>query len=216
MRDFVRQTVCFGDRLQTKRRFVVDDGPLDALRPQGGGGANQVDDVPPGIAVAPLSRVGVQQVSVQRVANELVVEEQVVVAHHASARRLENAMNLRHRLPFGATCRRRLRGDTRHQKSFGPWHDFGSQLDVRGERRFDGLEIGVRPQTRELHDPVIRGRCARCFDVVPEEGIGGFFHAQAMVRAFGGVSSRAPGQCLYGCPGRVVPMAGCPAPDGCP
>ena len=143
--------------------------PLDALRAQGGGGAHHVDQVPPAVAVAPFAGVGVEQVAVQRVADELVVEAQVVVAGHASAGRREALVNLAQRLPFVHALGGALRRDARDQAGFRPRHDVRRQLHIGDERVIDGVQVAIRALAGELHDAVLRRRRAGGLQVVPVE-----------------------------------------------
>jgi hypothetical protein len=52
--------------------FVL--GPYYALGPEVAGRSHQVDEVPSGVAVAPFALIGIEEVAVQEIANELVVE----------------------------------------------------------------------------------------------------------------------------------------------
>ena len=64
---------------------VLARWPLDPRRPQGMGEAQGVDQVPAGVAVLPLTGIGVQQVAEEEVAGDLVVEADAVVAGPAGA-----------------------------------------------------------------------------------------------------------------------------------
>lgn len=80
------QAVRRGEHFQLQRQPAVQLRPLDALRAQGIGGTDHVDQVPAAIAALPLACVGIEEVAVQAVARHFVVEAQGVVAGHAGRR----------------------------------------------------------------------------------------------------------------------------------
>ena len=73
------QAVRRGEHFQLQRQPAVQLRPLDALRAQGIGGTDHVDQVPAAIAALPLAGVGIEEVAVQAVARHFVVEAQGVV-----------------------------------------------------------------------------------------------------------------------------------------
>jgi hypothetical protein len=55
---------------------ILTQRPLNAFRTQGAGCAHHIDDVPAGIAVLPLSRVGIKEIAIQGMARNFVVKAQ--------------------------------------------------------------------------------------------------------------------------------------------
>ena len=64
---------------------VLTQRPLNTLRAQRIGGAHHVDNIPAGIAVLPFPGIGIVEVAVQRIAGDLVIKAQGIVAHAAGA-----------------------------------------------------------------------------------------------------------------------------------
>ena len=60
--------------------FAVFFDPVDAVGAEGAGEADDVEQVPAGAALGPLPSVGVVEVAEKEVADELVVEGNIIVA----------------------------------------------------------------------------------------------------------------------------------------
>ena len=57
--------------------------PSHAIWSGGGTQPHHVNDVPAGVAILPFSLIGIEKVTVQKLAGELVIETYIVIACHA-------------------------------------------------------------------------------------------------------------------------------------
>src|SRR3990167_10092112 len=100
--------LCKAFELEGHAPFLL--GPVDALRPQGVGGAHHIDLVPATVAALPLARIGVEKIAVQTVARHFIVESQGVVAGAAGTWRGQFGVHPSHEIGFGKAL---LSEDTR-------------------------------------------------------------------------------------------------------
>ena len=144
--------------------------PVDAIRTQGAGRPDQVDEIPARVALLPLAGVGVHQVPIQGVAQKLIVETQVVVADDAGPGHSQRRIDLPDRLPFiDALGIDTLRRDARDQARLGARQYLPPETDIGHVGLVDHLEIRVGPAARELHDAVAARMGTRGLQVVPVE-----------------------------------------------
>ena len=144
--------------------------PVDAIRPQCPGQADDVDHVPARVAILPLTCIGIEEVAVQAVAGHLVVEAQRVVTQRASPGPGQFVVDEAKEIGFGRTMLARvLRRDTGYQAGLGLRQQVVGGLCINDQRLADGIEIDVGAQTGELRCTIPRRRRAPGLVVVPIE-----------------------------------------------
>ena len=149
-------------------RFV--HRPLDAVRAQRVAQARQVDQVPARVTVLVLPLVGIAQVAIQRIADELVVETQAVEPGHTGVRLAEQLSDPVQRFELADSFRvGALRRYAGNQGRLRVGQDVVRQGDVGAILIADRIQIHVGAEATELHDPVPTRFGPRSFKVVPVE-----------------------------------------------
>ncbi len=150
---------------------VLARRPPDPVRSQGMGEPQRVDQIPAGIAVAPLARVGIEQVAIEQVARDLVVEAHAVVSDPAGSGDTQlgvdggGKLGLDQPLALGE-----LWGDAGDDAGLGVRKEVGRGTAKEHDRFADLVEIGVRTDRGELRGPVTTRIRAPGLVVVPEKG----------------------------------------------
>ena len=149
--------------------FVVR--PCDAFGAQGVAGADDVEQIPAGIAVLVAVFVGVEEVAVEGVAGDFVVVTDVVEADGASVGLGKFGVNPRSKFGLGhAFLVALLRGDTGNQHGFGRGQVVVGLFAIECDGVGDEVEIGVGADASKLRGAVAGGVDAECFVVVEKEG----------------------------------------------
>ncbi|MCY1429176.1 hypothetical protein D9M71_450830 [compost metagenome] len=169
----VVDTVGGGQALQLEGHPPLGLRPLDPLRTQGVGGAQQVDQVPAAVAALPLAGIGIEEVAVQAVAGDLVVEAQAVVAGRAGAGADQFGVQTGHELGFTESLARQSSGvDAGDQAGHRVRQDVVAGLAIQVERLADLVERLVGTNAGHLQRPVATRVDAGGFVVVPEDACG--------------------------------------------
>ena len=151
---------------------ILAQGPLNTFRTQRPGGAQQVDNVPAGVAVLPLPGIGVVKIAIQGEAGYLVVEAQGVVAHAAGMGLRQLGVNAADKVtlrdPLG---QRGQRADACDQAGLGMGQAVIGGSRVDHQRLANRVQVTVGAQPGELYRAIPGGVGAECLVVVPVEGI---------------------------------------------
>ena len=177
-------TVGGGELFQAEHgQAVFIARPFYALGAQGVAGADDVEQVPAGVAVLVAVFVGVEEVAVEGVAGDFVVVTDVVVAHDAGVGLGKFGANPRGKFGLGhAFLVALLRGDAGNQHGFGRGQVVVGLFAIECDGVGDGVEIGVGADTGKLGGAGAGGVDAECFVVVEEEGgLGHGFLGEVMV-----------------------------------
>ncbi|SVJ66358.1 Uncharacterised protein [Klebsiella pneumoniae] len=163
------QAVRRGEHFQLQRQPAVQLRPLDALRAQGIGGTDHVDQVPAAIAALPLAGVGIEEVAVQAVARHFVVEAQGVVAGHAGRRLRQLGVYPGHEVGLGQPpLGQPLGSDAGDQASHRVGQDIVAGTAIQVHRLADLVQRLVRADPGDLQRPVAARVDAGGFVVVPK------------------------------------------------
>ena len=128
--------------------------------------------------------VGIVKIAPERVARDLVVEGQAVVAHAAGAGHAHLGQNRGDELRLGhAMLQRILRRDAGNQRGLGMAQHVGWRLAVERDGLADDVEVGVGADAGKLGRLVALGVGPEGFVVVPEVGKRGHYAALESVRA---------------------------------
>src|SRR5689334_20871821 len=101
MRAMLHDVIGSGEIFEAKaRRAVLSPRPFDAVRPQRVAHPREIDHVPTRVAVFPLARVRIVEITIEEVTRELVVEAQRVVADGTGSRFRERLVHARGELGF--------------------------------------------------------------------------------------------------------------------
>ena len=144
--------------------------PLDAVRAQRIGGADQIDQIPAAVATLPLAGIGIVEVAVETITCHLVIETQAVVAGAAGAGLRQLSMYSRHELGLGQPLfRQNLRRDAGNPAGCRMRQDIVGGLAIEVERLADFVELLVGAQTGDLQRTIAARVDAGGFVVVPED-----------------------------------------------
>ena len=157
--------------LKTKRGLpVLPHRPLDSFRAQRIRGAEQVDEVPARIAVAPVPCIRIEQIPVEQEAGMLVVEPDRIVPHRAGAGPRKLPMNPVGEFRFGKAMLFEVRRrDAMHQRGFGLRQLVRSGATVAHDRLANDMQVLIGPHARELHRAIPPRLVAGCLVIVPEK-----------------------------------------------
>ena len=133
--------------------------------------SEQIEEIPARIAAAPFAFVGIVEIAIRGVTDELVVEAQRVVADHAGVRHREFLDDAPEQFGFAhAFAQRVLRRDAGDQGGFGRWQKVVGRLAVHDQRLADRIQVVIGAQAGELRDARAARISAEGFQVVPVEG----------------------------------------------
>ena len=157
--------------LKTKRGLsVLSHRPRDAIRAQRIRSAEQVDEVPARIAVAPVPCIRIEQIPVEQEAGMLVVEPDRIVPHRAGAGPHKLPVNPVGEFRFGKAMLFEVRRrEAMHQRGFGLRQSVRGGAAVAHDRLARDMQVPVGSHARELHRAIPPRLVAGRFVVVPEK-----------------------------------------------
>ena len=138
--------------------------------PEGMGGADQINNIPARAVVLPFALVGINEITIQAEAGQLVVKAQAVVADPASARQRQLAVNLAEKGSLvQALALGLLRRNTCEQNGSWVRQGIASQAAPEHGRITDFVQFQIRAQGSKLGRPVFARIKAPRFIVVPQQ-----------------------------------------------
>ena len=146
--------------------------PADSLWPEIMACTHQVNDVPSGVSVLPLTLIGVHEVPVQCIADELVIELKSVETADTGARDAEDVIYLLNELAFRQSlCLDLLRGYSGDHACGRVGDIVCGEPAVEDYRVSDWIQIHVGALSGELSYPVIERIQPERLKVIPEESL---------------------------------------------